>query len=435
MIGMRRLGRAAGVLGLVAGLMGATSWALGDIIYLSDGSWIKGKIVKETSDEYEVDGKTSSGISYQGKLAKSRVRSITKGDDAPDAAKPGDAAAPAKDGKPADAPKAKEPAGDFLVVPLKGTFGEEITPKGVDTALDWAVAKGVKHVVFTIDSPGGQVWAAESIRAIIKDHAGKVTCHVVIQNAMSASIWVVFACDKIGALPGATLGAAVAFKRNDSGNAEVDEKFNSAIAAKIATEADRLGHPGELARSMILTDQKLYAVQEGDAWKFVHDQPTGADVKFETLNEGNRVVTLTTEQMLRYKVASKVEKAEDAAIAELLGDAKLKPSGNMGESSMKNAASATKSLRKAIDGWAEQVLASAALWKKALKDDDVNKAIEATDKYRSQLLRVGALKNSAKELGMLEYPVFARINVAEDLKQVDDDLIKLKELRRQRGGR
>lgn len=434
MIGMRRLARAFGVLGLAVGLTGATSRALGDILYLSDGSWIKGKIVKETADEYEVDGKTSSGIAYKGKLAKSRVRSVTKGDDAPDAAKPADNAAPSKDGKPADAPKAKEPAGDFLVVPLKGTFGEEITPKGVDTALDWAVSKGVKHVVFTIDSPGGQVWAAESIRAIIKEHAGKVTCHVVIQNAMSASIWVVFACDQIGALPGATLGAAVAFKINDTGKAEVDEKLNSAIAAKIASEADRLGHPGELARSMVLTDQKLYAVLEGDAWKFVHDQP-GPDAKFETLNEGNRVVTLTTEQMLKYKVASKVEKSDDAAFAVLLGDAKLKPSGTMGESSMKNAANATKSLRKAIDGWVEQVFAAGDLWKKALKEDDVNKAIEATDKYRNQLLRVGALKNSAKELGMLEYPAFARIDVAEQVKAADEDLIKLKDLRRRRGGR
>lgn len=434
MFGMRYLGRMAGVAGLVLGLAGATSASLADIIYLTDGSWIKGRIVKESGDEYEVDGKTSSGIAYQGKLSKSRVRSITKSDDAPDAAKPGEKPATDKDAKPGETAKAKEPAGDFLVVPLKGTFGEEITPKGVDVALDWAVAKGVKHVVFEIDSPGGQVWAAERIRGIIKEHAGKVACHVVIQNAMSASIWVVFACDKIGALPGATLGAAVAFTRNETGNAQVDEKFNSAIAAKIATEADRLGHPGELARSMVLTDQKLYAVKEGEVWKFVHDQP-GPDAKFDTLNEGNRVVTLTTEQMLKYGVASKVDVGDDAAIASLLGDSKFKAAGGMGESSMKNAANATKSLRKSIDGWVEQVMAAETLWQRALKEDDVNKAIEATDKYRSQLLRVGALKNSAKELGMLEYPAFAKIDVSEGVKIADENLIKLKELRRQRGGR
>lgn len=428
-----------GRLGL--GVVGLTAMALAhavtaDIVYLVDGTWIRGTITKETNEDLEIDGKTNTGITYKGVLNKNRVSSIVR-TDSTEPAKPDQKADP-KDGAKPDQktePKAKEVAGDFLVVPLRGTFGEDIHPRGVDMSLDWAIKKGVKHVVFMIDSPGGKVWAAQAINESIKAREGKVTCHVVIERALSASIWVVFACDKIGVVPGATLGAAVAFKTDDSGNAEVDEKFNSAIAGTLASDAERLGHSGELVRSMVLTDQKLYAVKTGENWKFAHDRPaSAADADVETLNDGNRVVTLTTEQMVKYKVATKMVKKADADIATFLGDAAFKGSGNIGELNMKQAQSASTAFIKQLDNWAVGVLKAGALWKAAVKEDDADKAVRAVEDYLRQLRRVGPLRSQAKELGLLAYPALKRIDVETDVKAAEEDLIRLKELRRKRNG-
>ena len=35
---------------------------------------------------------------------------------------------------------------------MKGTFGEDIYPKSIASALEWAVGSGVTDVVFRIDS-------------------------------------------------------------------------------------------------------------------------------------------------------------------------------------------------------------------------------------------------------------------------------------------
>lgn len=433
--------------------------ARADILYLTDGTWVRGTIVKETDDAIEFDGTTNTGITFRGPINRARITSIVR-TDAPleepkkdetkkDDSKPG-GEAPIKEtdkpatpdtGKPSGPDKgiekAKEPAGDFLTIPLNGTFGEDIFPKGVETALDWAIKKKVKQIVFTIDSPGGQVWAAESIRDMIKAREDKITCHIVIKNAISASIWVAFMCDKIAILPGGTFGGAVAFSINSTGNAEVNEKMNSIIASKLATDAERKGHSGQLVKAMILTKESLYAVRKGgDPWELVRDKPDQADgTVVETLSDGTRVVTLTTEQVNKYGIGTKISKNEDTAIAEWLGDPNFKGCGNTGEQHMKSAVAGTMAVVKKINNWVEGVLKADELMRKAIKKDDIGMAIRAVEDYQTQLKRVGALRNQAKEMGMLAYPALSRIDVEAGIKESDELLSELQAARRKREGR
>ena len=141
-------------LGVLAAVLCLVSSAIADIVYLTDGTWIRGTILKETKDEVEIDGKTNAGITIKVTLQMSRVSSIIRVD--PPAEEPAKQdATPAKpDGDKTEEKKAAAPVGDYLVIPLKGTFGEEIVPMGVKPSLEWAVKNKVKHIVFTIDSGG-----------------------------------------------------------------------------------------------------------------------------------------------------------------------------------------------------------------------------------------------------------------------------------------
>ncbi len=415
--------------------------AVADIVYLSDGTWIRGTILKETKDDLEIDGKTNTGITIKATIQKSRVSSILRTDTP--------AAEPAKDGAPAagepktDKPASKDgdktdekavsKAGDFLVIPLTGTFGEDIVPMGVKPSLEWAVKNKVKHIVFTIDSDGGQVWAAEAIRDMMVKHENDLTYHMVIKKAMSASIWVVFTSHRIAALPASTLGAAVAFSRNTTGEAEVDEKLNSALAARLASAAEARGHSGHLVRAMILTKYDLFAAKGEDGkWRIVHDRPNTGQV--ETLSDGTRVVTLTADEMDRYGVASKLASGADKDLAKWLGDDKLVSSGNRGEIAMKKAVSETKSVAKQIENWANQVVEADAAMQQAVKADDVDAAIRAVEDYLRQVRKVGALRNKAESLNMAAYPAFKRIDVEKDVKNAEDALSQLRNLKRQRQG-
>jgi hypothetical protein len=429
---MRLSTRALGALAFVFCLV-STAWA--DIVYLTDGTWIRGTILKETKDELEIDGKNNAGITLKVTIQMSRVSSIIRVD--PPAEEPAkDDTKPATP-DPAKTPEKAEPkerVGDFLVIPLKGTFGEEIVPMGVKPSLEWAVKNKVKHVVFTIDSGGGQVWAAEAIREMMEKHSDDLTYHMIIKQAMSASIWVVFSSHHIAALPKSTLGAAVAFKVVDSGEAEVDEKMNSALAARLAAGAESRGHSAHLVRAMILTRYDLFAAKEADGtWKLVHDRPAKA-AELETLSDGTRVVTLTATEMERYGVATPIASKDDKDIAAWLGNPALVTCGTRGETNMKKAESETKAVAKQIETWATQVLQARDDMAEAIKADDVDAAIRSIDDFLRLARRVGALRNRAEALGMVSYPAFKRIDVEKEVRTGEDALSRLRALKRERNG-
>ncbi|MCH8315880.1 MAG: hypothetical protein IIA64_07890 [Planctomycetes bacterium] len=129
----------------------------------------------------------------------------------------------------------------FIEIPIVGKFnlpgGRDepwILPSGIERTLAYAADHGIKHVVLRIDSPGGRVDAAQEIVALMEKYSDRLQYHAVIERAISAAIWVVFASDTIYMKPDSVIGGAVPYTVDKAANISVEEKMNSILAAELA---------------------------------------------------------------------------------------------------------------------------------------------------------------------------------------------------------
>lgn len=154
----------------------------------------------------------------------------------------------------------------YIVVPIKGTVGEEVTATGVRNALDAASKRQLRHVVFQIDSPGGYVYEAKAILDVLAEFDEALVYHAFIEKgAISAACVFAAGADHIYAKPDATLGGALAFSQDEtSGNTQVDSKFNSIWGAELAARADAKGHPGDVFRAMAVPSVSVWLSPDGD---------------------------------------------------------------------------------------------------------------------------------------------------------------------------
>lgn len=113
-------------------------------------------------------------------------------------------------------------------------------------------------------TPGGEVEAVKQIQRTMVAHQPAIRFHAHIRNAISAGIWIVFACDDIWIDATGSVGGAVAYGRNSStGAAEVDAKMNSILAAEVVAVAQAHGHPSEIVRAMMIMDAELWVSRQG----------------------------------------------------------------------------------------------------------------------------------------------------------------------------
>lgn len=377
----------------------------GDMVYFSDGRILLGEVIKETDDEVEAKG-TIQGVEIHSTFKKATIASIIRNVSTP---------APSKvepDVKNVDS------KGDFLIVPLKGTFGEDIYPLGLINAMDWAVKNKVPKIVLVIDSPGGYVWASRYMADKMKEYDGKLDFMMVIENSISASIWPTFASDKLFITPGGTFGGAVVYHMTNTGSAEVDMKMNSILAAEVAAMAEKHGHSGAVARAMMMSGQQVWAVPDGHSWKLVSAKPEN-EKGAKQIGSG-QVFTLTGAECVTYGIASSVPDTSETSIAHALGD--LKSAGDQGAKFMSNANTSCDGLLKRVKQWQANVrdrieklkdAAATAKDKESFirKIDDVTAAINAG---------VGPLRESAKSLHMLPLiDALAASDVVEYRKRID----------------
>ena len=296
-------------LAAIAGALCAlSSLALGDEVIMRDGTVHSGTIVSKTRRVVEIDTKIH-GISTRLKLDRRRIKSIKTGDDAPStlptAPKIIDSPSiptPASVNEVAeDTTKVLKREGYNLImeVPMNGGFGEGIYPAGVADSLKWAKENQVTDVVFRINSPGGKIWCSNDIVTIIKEYDDEFKMHMLIESAISASIWPSFACDTITMTPGSDFGGAVVYSMNSTGSAEVDKKMNGIRAAKLETTADAKGHETLLVKAMTLSEASIYAYQQGGEWHF-SNTTEGLPSDYETIDGPDTVLTLTAKQAFKY---------------------------------------------------------------------------------------------------------------------------------------
>ncbi|MCL2121203.1 MAG: nodulation protein NfeD [Clostridiales bacterium] len=101
-------------------------------------------------------------------------------------------------------------------------------------------------VIIEIDTPGGLVTAAQSIRKTIESCQVE-TVALVKGGAISAGTYIAMSCDKIAMQPGTTIGDV----EPRDGNEIADEKFLSYWRAEMSSLAEAHGRDKEIARAMV----------------------------------------------------------------------------------------------------------------------------------------------------------------------------------------
>ena len=292
----------------LAATMAITSVSLGDEVILRDGTVHKGTVVSRDRRSVVIDTEVH-GISTRLTIDRRNVRSIVMGEseEAPqaEAETPGTEnsipSLPTISDKKEDERKVLKRDGYNLIleVPLKGTFGQDIYPLGISESLKYAKEVGVTDVVFRINSGGGEVWCSSDMVEIMNEYRGEFKMHMLIESAISASIWPSFTCDTITMAPGSDFGGAVVY-RMTTGNPEVDKKMNSIYANKLSSAAEANGHLGILVPAMIVSDNSVYAYKDANGeWAF-SNTTDGLPSNYETIDGPDTILTLKHSQAKKY---------------------------------------------------------------------------------------------------------------------------------------
>lgn len=134
------------------------------------------------------------------------------------------------------------------------SFIERTTTEAVDENAD--------HIIFEINTPGGEVDSAGEIATILQD-LDTPTTSFIVNRALSAGSYIALNTDTIYMKPHATMGASGVI--NEDGTA-ADKKAQSAWLAQIKEAAESNGRDPEYAAAMADPDIDLpeYSAPEGE---------------------------------------------------------------------------------------------------------------------------------------------------------------------------
>ena len=174
-------------------------------------------------------------------------------------------------------------------VPINGTIDLGLPPFIKRTIAEAELNK-IDAIIFDINTFGGRVDAATQIKdAILSSEV--TTIAFINRRAISAGALISLSCEKIFMTGGALIGAATAV---DMSGKKGSEKVISFMREEMASTAEKRGRNKAIARGMVdeeLTFSKLFI--EGDSIN-VND--------IEGRKDG-KLISLTTDQALKYKIA------------------------------------------------------------------------------------------------------------------------------------
>jgi len=174
-------------------------------------------------------------------------------------------------------------------VPIQGVIDLGL-PTFIERAIEEAENNQVEVIIFDIDTFGGRVDAATQIKDAILD--SKVpTIAFINRRAISAGALISLSCETIYMTGGGTIGAATAVDM--SGN-KASEKVISYMREEMASTAENRDRNTIIAKCMV--DEEL---------SFTHVIIDGDSVEVTDLEgrKEGKLITLTTEQALMYKMA------------------------------------------------------------------------------------------------------------------------------------
>ncbi len=218
--------------------------------------------------------------------------------------------------------------GRIYIGPKSGMISQS-TLIYVKAAFDHFIKTRPSCVILELDTPGGEVFAAEKIAEILKSLDVNYGIPVIayINNwAISAGAMLAYSCRYIITEPDGTMGAATPVTMTDEGMKPTDEKMISALRADFANKAAFFGRNPLIAEAMVDPDLVLVE-RNGAIIKLSND----SDIQKQTFGEsGDRIITtkgklltLTSGDMMDYGVAQIVLPKE---VTRNLGDTSVQES-------------------------------------------------------------------------------------------------------------
>ena len=174
-------------------------------------------------------------------------------------------------------------------VPIEGIIDLGLPPF-IQRTLEDAESNEATAVIFDINTFGGRVDAATQIKDAILG-ADILTIAFINRRAISAGALISLSCEKIYMTGGGLIGAATAV---DMTGKKGTEKVISFMREEMASTAEKRGRSKEIARGMV--DEEL---------TFTHLVIGGDSIKVDDIEgrKDGKLISLTTEQALKYKIA------------------------------------------------------------------------------------------------------------------------------------
>ena len=215
-------------------------------------------------------------------------------------------------------------------IPIEGTIDLGLPPF-IERSIAEAEENNAKAIIFEVNTFGGRVDAATQIKDAILD--SKVpTVAFINKRAISAGALISLSCEKVFMAGGATIGATTAV---DMQGNKASEKVISYMREEMAATAEKRGRDKYIARGMVdeelefpnevvkefINDGQVVDTIKTKVYYLVIDGDTVIVDDIEGRKQGN-LITLTTEQSLKYKIAdASIENFE--AVLDTLGFSNL----------------------------------------------------------------------------------------------------------------
>ena len=252
--------------------------------------------------------------------------------------------------EPVPPPEGEAPAGAdrlYLEIPIRGALGDAVVADGVRKGLEYALRKHVKHIVFTIDSSGGDYTEAMAIYDLLQRFDPHLEYHAVIENAEGIAMAVPIWCDTIhirstGRMGGVTTEGEV--RRTDESGRELTD---DAIVARAAAIAESRGLPGILIAAMVVPEETIEAWRdEGGKVQIANALPEDAAVaKSIFKDDASSRLTLTGAQAEEIGIAKTFD-GDLGTLGEKLAEKGWTAESDYGVRTMETSATAARTARE-----------------------------------------------------------------------------------------
>ncbi len=188
-------------------------------------------------------------------------------------------------------------------VPIQGTIDLGLPPF-IERTIAAAEEEEAAAIIFDIDTFGGRVDAATQIKDAILG-SKVLTVAFINRRAISAGALISLSCEKIYMTGGGTIGAATAV---DMQGKKASEKVISYMREEMASTAEKRSRNTTIATGMV--DEEL---------SFSHLVISGDSVEVTDLEgrKEGKLITLTTEKALKYKIADGEEDTFEEVLSAL----------------------------------------------------------------------------------------------------------------------